>query len=257
MWFWQLQIYIFSKNFGYFPIGTARKLVAMVEIDNIQRVSLRAFKPFFTEVKRLRRAVEKVIESNPEKEAEALRLFSSGASSLKGSFTLSDGRIMDITAHVNTEAMEISCFFFRWIGSDGKEKLVSVNVEKRPSNLGIDEVYYFICPHTKKLCRKLFTDGYTITSRWAFPHTYSKRNLSKYSRVLFGMVDAMVETDKDYRYRKERYRGKLTPFGKRMYNNYLKICAFVGRDGKIEPSARADFESTALIAPRRGRPRQL
>ena len=239
------------------------KKFAMLEIDSLSTLSLSYFKPFFRACKTLRGYVEEKSQDEDERIAHTEELLQLNEETLKGELVFKVGwkdspRIYKCKYFVEVDSVdvEVRAVKFEW-ERDGKVNSQRFRIVTAPSNLGLSPVHYFLCPHTNKLCRKLYTDFRGFYSRWAFTHTYSKRNLSKSNRVLFGMVDAMVETDKEYRYRKERYRGKLTPFGKRMYNNYLKICAFVGRDGKIEPSARADFESTALIAPRRGRPRKL
>lgn len=237
----------------------------MLEIDSLSTLSLSYFKPFFRACTKLRKHVESESQGEEDRIAHAEELFQLNKDIFKGELVFKVGwrdspRIYKCKYFVEVDNVEVDvrAVRFEW-ERDGKIYSQRFSIVTAPSNLGLNPVHYFLCPHTNKLCRKLYTDYRGFYSRWAFTHTYSKRNLSKYNRVLFGMVDAMVETDKEYKYRKERYRGELTPFGKRMYNNYRKICGFVGvgKDGRIDPSERADFESRALIAPRRGRPRKL
>lgn len=60
-----------------------------------------------------------------------------------------------------------------------------------PSNLGIGEVGYFLCPITKKKCRTLyFVDGYFV-SRYCFKGIYECQTYSKQYRYMKKMFDAV------------------------------------------------------------------
>lgn len=85
-----------------------------------------------------------------------------------------------------------------------------------PSNLGKGEVWYFLCPHTGKRCRKLFSVGERFLHREAFngcmyeSQTYSHRN-----RKLFKLYENAFGSDKLFeqlysKHFKRGYAGKPT-----------------------------------------------
>ena len=90
------------------------------------------------------------------------------------------------------------------------------------SNLNRGEIWYFICPQTKKRCRKLYSIGGYFLHREAFngcmyeTQTQSKkqRDLDKTLRRVFGSETYINEMEK--RYFKKTYAGKPT-------KKYLRI----------------------------------
>jgi hypothetical protein len=92
-----------------------------------------------------------------------------------------------------------------------KVKLVSV-----PSNLGKGNVWYFVCPHTKKRCRVLYSIGGYFLHREAFNGCmYESQTKSKHWRSLEKNFGAAFRTGEVYdelysKYFKSHYRGKPT-----------------------------------------------
>ena len=87
-----------------------------------------------------------------------------------------------------------------------------VQIESLPSNLGKGEVYYFVCPSTGKLCRKLFFESSYFLHRTAFRYLMYQNQLeSKKNRELFKIFNASFVPDKVY---EERYK----PYFKTHYN---------------------------------------
>ena len=213
----------------------------MTEIDQLQRITLRDLKPFYSHL-------AKMGADHPRR----------GRGLLEGTMTLNsewNHPTITILASVNEEN-DIESFLFKWV-YDGRKREQRVYITSLPSNL-IEGVNcpYFICPHTHKYCRKLYTDGSVLTSRYSFPHTYSKRNQSHSTRKLFSALDAMEDVDKPHRYRKEIYRGKITPYGYRMRKNYKRLLRYLGtspRSVELYNEACADLQERALLS-RRGRP---
>jgi hypothetical protein len=90
-----------------------------------------------------------------------------------------------------------------------------VNLISVLSNLRKGKVWFFLCPHTGRRCRKLYCVGEKFLHRQAFKglykiQTYSKR-LRKEMKVfesMFLLDDILTEIDKPY-FRTE-YRGKPT-----------------------------------------------
>lgn len=90
--------------------------------------------------------------------------------------------------------------------------------------------YYFVCPVTGKMCRKLYIVNGRFVSRQAFNPMYKQQTYSHRRRndVLFAYLDAIDETDKIARakYRRETYRGNPTPWGRhveKVYNRYMRF----------------------------------
>lgn len=210
----------------------------MVQIDRLCRITLRDLKPFYSRLRELK--------------AEHPTGF---RGVLTGTMNFcSEWRHPTITilANVN-EYGDIESFVFRW-EYDGRERKQKINITSLPSNL-IEGVNcpYFVCPQTHRYCRKLYTDGSAFASRYSFPHTYSDRNQSKQGRQLAAVIKAMQDVDEPHPYRKETYRGEITPYGRRMRKNYITLSRYVGVDPLNDVQARADIETRALLT-RRGRP---
>ncbi len=92
------------------------------------------------------------------------------------------------------------------------------------SNLGKGEVWYFICPHTLKICRKLYSIGGYFLHREAFKNIYYESQIrSKRMRLLDKNFGPYFRLDKTYeelhrKYFKSFYAGKPTKKFKRLMN---------------------------------------
>jgi hypothetical protein len=115
-----------------------------------------------------------------------------------------------------------------------KVKLVSV-----PSNLGIGEVWYFLCPQTKKRCRKLYSIGGYFLHREAFTGCmYDSQIQSKSYRGLDKTLGAYFRTENLYsqlheKHFKKTYAGKPT-------KKYLKLMKQIKRGSTLSSQG---FES--------------
>lgn len=192
----------------------------MLEIDYQPRITLRDLRGFFANCKEARRYIEKRIEEGTLRPEKAMRikeaLLANNREHFTGKANFPNWLTMSVETEIDIELMEITGFLFEW-ENNGKRYRQRVSVEPRKTNLGASEpVYYFVCPYSGRICRKLFFDGYTLASRYAFPHTYSKRNLSHKQRDFDKMIRGLLYYDDMGAYRKETYRGKLTPHGKKM-----------------------------------------
>ena len=91
-----------------------------------------------------------------------------------------------------------------------------VQLVSTPSNLGKGVVWYFICPHTGRRCRKLYLADTYFYHRSAFRGCmYEKQTHSKRNRQLLKMLEASFETDKLHeqlykKHFKKMYAGKPT-----------------------------------------------
>lgn len=91
----------------------------------------------------------------------------------------------------------------------------TVEVVSRPSNLGKGVVWFFICPVTKKVCRKLYFHKGLFLHRTAFPQIiYEQQKLSKRHRKLDKTMkmalDESIYQEFYQKHLKTHYRGKIT-----------------------------------------------
>ena len=101
-----------------------------------------------------------------------------------------------------------------------------------PSNLGKGVVWYFICPHTGKRCRKLYLGDTYFYHRSAFRGCmYEKQTQSKKSRYLDKTVGVYFQSDQLFeqlykKHFKKQYAGKPT-------KKYLKLTKQIERAENI------------------------
>lgn len=104
----------------------------------------------------------------------------------------------------------------------------TVKIISKPSNFGKGEIFYFVCPNTGKLCRKLLLKNGYFLHREAFNGLmYAKQIESKKNRELSKIFDACYLSDEVYeerykKYFKTHYNGKETKRFKRL-NNKIQI----------------------------------
>lgn len=90
------------------------------------------------------------------------------------------------------------------------------------SNIGKGVIWYFVCPHTRKRCRKLYLVGGYFYHRSAFRGCmYEKQTYSHNNRWLGKQFDKLFNSEKAYeqiysKYFKKLYNGKPT-------KRYLKL----------------------------------
>lgn len=112
--------------------------------------------------------------------------------------------------------------------SNGEPINYKIKIISKPSNLGKGEVFYFVCPKTKKYCRKLYLHGSYFLHRDAFKGLmYSKQLESKKNRELHKVFDAYYLSDEVYeerykKYFKTHYNGKETKRYKKL-NEKIRI----------------------------------
>ncbi|MCW2120543.1 hypothetical protein [Flavobacterium sp. 7A] len=99
--------------------------------------------------------------------------------------------------------------------ANGEPKNYKVKIIEVPSNLGKGYLYYFKCPITHKLCRKLYLDSGMFLHRTAFNMIYQKQTESKKHRELTAIFDKAFVPDAVYqerykKYFKTHYNGKPT-----------------------------------------------
>ena len=223
----------------------------MTEIDRLRSISLSDLKPLFTNLANVREQLLDAIAKNPENTADVLAAVEKY---IRADITYSNN-FSRITYKIEGRANEfgeMESLLFKW-ESDGEQCEQRVNLSFTRSNLeGVNApCYYFVCPYTSRLCRKLYTDGRLLISRYGFPHTYSARNYSRRWRNTKKVLDFMLfmETESNFAGRREYYNGKLTRFGR-------KLRRIAGGDNYEEILARQRgiVENLYYNSSRRGRP---
>lgn len=128
-----------------------------------------------------------------------------------------EGRIL-IKANTNCKQPYIELNYkYRNEPRNYKVQLVSV-----PSNLGKGNIWYFICPETNKLCRKIYSINGFFLHREAFKGCmYESQTQSKESKQLEKVIGAAFTMDQLYnqlykKHFKKFYAGKPT-------KRYLRI----------------------------------
>jgi hypothetical protein len=109
-----------------------------------------------------------------------------------------------------------------------------IRLVRKPTNLGIGEMWFFRCPSTGKLCRKLYLIGGYFLHREAFKGCFYETQIrSKYGRFLDSNYRAYFKADSLYleagkKHLKKTYAGKPT-------KKYLKL------SNEIQKAESIDF----------------
>ena len=98
---------------------------------------------------------------------------------------------------------------------------VELTLRFKPSNLKAGTgYYYFVCPATGLSCRNLYLVGEQFVSRTAFRPLYRKQAETKIGKTngSLAYLRAVIEYEDmiGAKYRRLTYRGKLTPWGRKV-----------------------------------------
>jgi hypothetical protein len=135
-----------------------------------------------------------------------------------------------ITVYTNHYAPYIE-FNYSFRGEPTKYK---VDLVTKPSNLGKGKIWYFVCPSTNKLCRKLYLQsGYFLHRTAIKSNMYESQTKSKHSRLLDTYFGAYFELD-------ELYQELYSKNFKRFYNGkptkrYLKLMQKINQAERVKP----------------------
>ncbi|MFL0685369.1 MAG: hypothetical protein ACJLTB_19530 [Algoriphagus aquaeductus] len=108
-----------------------------------------------------------------------------------------------------------------------------IRLLKKPTNLGIGEMWFFRCPSTGKLCRKLYSIGGYFFHREAFKGCFYETQIrSKYARFLDSNYGAYFKSESLYlearkKHLKKTYAGKPT-------KKYLKLSKEIQKAESID-----------------------
>lgn len=113
----------------------------------------------------------------------------------------------------------------------GKPVHVEITLRFQPSNLNNGTgFYYFVCPVTGLSCRNLYLVDGQFISRPAFRPLYNsqaERRRSDSLRYLLALAD--YEKMLDAKYRRLTYRGRPTPYGRRVAKMEARAGLFLDR----------------------------
>ena len=132
-----------------------------------------------------------------------------------------------------------------YVYNKDKQMRYNVTIIERSANIGKGVVKFFLCPITHKPCRKLYLyDGMFVSRRALHGAMYRNQTESKWNRAIYN--GCFREDFVPYkRYGKPYYRGKITPYGKRIerHQNIVDraeamLCDWLIRKSKISNVTR-------------------
>ena len=109
-----------------------------------------------------------------------------------------------------------------WRTQSGLHFSQTIQLAYRRSNLGSGYVGYFVCPHTGKMCRTLYTDGRVFCSRHYLGSRYSYQNEGKFSRACSQMHRNKLEERLPILKHRKQYAGKPTRWFRKAIKMYVK-----------------------------------
>jgi len=141
-------------------------------------------------------------------------------------------KIASISIQVNTYG-SFPCITLDY-KSNGEPINYKINLVSIPSNLGKGEIWYFLCSHTNKRCRKLYLIGNHFLHRTALLNgMYDCQTKSKKWRFIESVYGSYFDLDKLYqklysKHFKKFYAGKPT-------KRYLRLIQQIQRAEGISP----------------------
>ncbi|MCH8535546.1 MAG: hypothetical protein LAT51_10795 [Flavobacteriaceae bacterium] len=132
-----------------------------------------------------------------------------------GKLTWSRNGTETASISIEVDTMQLPYLILKY-RSNEKPINYKINLVSTPSNLGIGKIWYFICPHTKKQCRKLYLISGYFLHRDAFNGCmYESQTKSKKSRMIEKSFGALFDVEKFHeelnsKNFKTHYNGKPT-----------------------------------------------
>ncbi len=134
-------------------------------------------------------------------------------------YWLTNGRRV-ASIHLATDTRQnVACMSFR---HDGEPVNQTIQLSFKRSNLNDNGhgYYYFLCPVTGGRCRKLYLVNDRFVSRAAFRPLYPQQTKSRKQRKssISKRLELLFVFDRyqRQRYRRETYKGKPTPYGRKV-----------------------------------------
>ena len=116
---------------------------------------------------------------------------------------------------------------------NGEPIKYSIDLIRLPSNLGKGFLWYFKCPQTGKLCRKLYQYNKYFYHRTVYNLPYEKQIRSKKNRDMDTILGALYGMDEIYeqiykKHLKKHYKGKPT-------KKYAKLKYLIDKADSVSP----------------------
>ena len=124
----------------------------------------------------------------------------------KGVTSWSTNGAVNSTINIEVTYTEYEAYIIFDYRCNGEPKRYKVNLVSRVSNLGKGVIWFFVCPSTGKLCRRLTLNSGYFLHRTAFKSMmYSKQIESKKYRNLGKVFEACFVTDEVYKELNKKY----------------------------------------------------
>jgi len=152
----------------------------------------------------------------------------------RGVTSWSTNGVVNSTINIEVTHTEYRSHIIFDYSCNGEPKKYKVNLVSKVSNLGKGVIWFFVCPSTGKLCRKLYLNSGYFLHRTAFSSLmYSKQIESKKYRDLDKVFGAYFVRDEVYKelykkYFKTHYKGKPT-------KRYLKLKSKIDIANRFPP----------------------
>lgn len=138
--------------------------------------------------------------------------------------------VASVGLYTKTTGVPVARFAYDY---NGEPVTYDVALRWKRSNLNADTphgYYYFVCPVTGSLCRNLYLVDGRFVGRKAFNALYpgqaesrKQRGYYRYWRTLLAAGDIQAD-----RYRRETYRGRLTPYGRKVEKLARSVALLTG-----------------------------
>lgn len=131
-------------------------------------------------------------------------------------------------AKISTDTINGKCKVIFKTGN-GESHTQDIALAWRPSNLGVNGYYYFVCPETGRNCRNLYFVNGRFVSRFAFKCLYRQQQESRSERKSpFRQLAKLCEIDDllHDKYRRYEYKGKPTPYARKVKKMIAKANKF-------------------------------
>jgi hypothetical protein len=138
------------------------------------------------------------------------------------------------TAKINIRVSTYGDFVELYYSYSGEPVRYKIRLVSLPSNIGKGKVWYFECPQTRKLCRKLYLVGGYFFHREAFRGYYEGQTKSKKIREQNRLIEMIFGTEKLYeqlhgKYFRQSYNGKPT-------KKYIRLMSKIQRAKNVSAS---------------------
>ena len=117
---------------------------------------------------------------------------------------------------------------------NGEKVKYNVQMVSELSNLGKGRIWYFVCPSTKKRCRKLYSVSGYFLHREAFSGMYETQTYSNNTRALIRLFDRTIKMERAYELLYSKHF--KTHYAQKPTKRYLKVLQTIQQAEGIDPA---------------------